>query len=231
MPSFSGFPGGKVRITPLPAVFFTDLLAQVDHLGELKVTLYAFWFLDRQEGTLRFIRFGDFAADERLLVGLAPEKSARAVALTDALNRAIRRGTLLASSPDLPEAVFFLNSPRGRAALKALQEGTWLPDEQTHVDAALAQERPNIYRLYEENIGPLTPLIADTLRDAEAVYPAEWIEEAISRAVQNNARNWRYISAILTSWKEKGRDDTYRRDAQKDRRRYLEDEFADFIEH
>jgi DNA replication protein DnaD len=73
--------------------------------------------------------------------------------------------------------------------------------------------------------------MADTLRDAEASFPIEWIEEAITRAIQNNARNWRYIAAILTSWKEKGRDETYRRDAQKDRRRYLEDEFADFIEH
>lgn len=231
MPTFSGFPGGKVRITPLPAVFFTDLMAQVDHLGELKVTLYAFWYLDRQEGALRYIRFSDFAADERLLAGLASESSAQAAALNDALNRAIRRGTLLASSADLQKAVFFLNSPRGRAALKGLQEGAWSLDEQVHVDATLAQERPNIYRLYEENIGPLTPLMADSLRDAESTYPAEWIEEAISRAVKNNARNWRYISAILTSWKEKGRDDTYRRDAQKDRRRYLEDEFADFIEH
>jgi hypothetical protein len=45
-------------------------------------------------------------------------------------------------------------------------------------------ERPNLYRLYEENIGPLTPLVADALRDAENTYAIEWIEEAIRIAVQ-----------------------------------------------
>ncbi len=96
---------------------------------------------------------------------------------------------------------------------------------------ALDLERPNIFRLYEENIGPLTPLIADTLREAEQTYPTDWIEEAIRKAVLNNARHWRYVEAILRNWKEKGRDDTDRRDSEKDRRRYIEGEFADFIEH
>ena len=54
MPRFAGFPSGKVRTTPIPAPFFTELLPQIDHLGELKVTLYALWFLDRQEGQIRF---------------------------------------------------------------------------------------------------------------------------------------------------------------------------------
>lgn len=232
--TFSGFPGGKVRVTPLPAAFFTDLLAQVDDLGELKVTLYAFWALDRQEGALRFLRFTDFASDQILLSGLSTQDQPAKAALADALRRAVQRGTLLQAQfqgGGLENAIFFLNSPRGRAALKALQAGEWSPDTVEVARAVLENERPNIFRLYEENIGPLTPLIADTLRDAEALYPPDWIEEAITRAVKNNARSWRYIEAILRSWKEKGRDDTYRRDSQKDRRRYLQDEFADFIEH
>ncbi len=66
-------------------------------------------------------------------------------------------------------------------------------------------ERPNIYKLYEENIGPLTPLIADALKDAEAEYPPEWIEEALGEAVKRNKRNWKYVEAILRGWKEEGR--------------------------
>jgi DnaD/phage-associated family protein len=90
---------------------------------------------------------------------------------------------------------------------------------------------PNIYRLYEENIGPLTPLVADMLREAEQTYQSDWIEEAIRIAVQNNVRRWKYVEAILRSWKEEGRDGANRRDAEKDRRRYIEGEFADYIEH
>lgn len=231
---FPGFPGGRVRVTPMPAAFFTELLPLVDHAGELKVSLYAFWMLDHQEGNLRFLKFTDFSEDLRLLSGFSDDPDSAKTLLADSLDRAVKRGTLLKAqfkdaSPE--NNLYFLNSPRGRAALKGLQAGDWTPDDVARAGFSLQHERPNIYRLYEENIGPLTPLLADTLRDAEATYPPEWIEEAITKAVQGNARSWRYIQAVLRSWKEKGRDDTYRRDSQKDRRRYLQDEFADFIEH
>jgi len=89
----------------------------------------------------------------------------------------------------------------------------------------LALERPNIYHLYEENVGPLTPLIADSLREAEAEFPDDWVEDAFRIAVENNKRSWRYIQAILHRWHEKGRNERKqqdRRDTEKDRRRYAE---------
>jgi DNA replication protein len=234
MTNFPGFPSGRVRTTPVPATFFSDLLPQIDHLGELKVTLYALWFLDRQEGQIRFLTYADFANDRKLLLGLHPYLDEARQVLDDALQRAVKRGTLL--SAPLKEKtrdamLYFLNSARGRAALKALQQGDWTPELGSRSEVALDLERPNIYRLYEENIGPLTPLVADTLREAETLYPIDWIEEAMRKAVLNNARHWRYIEAILMRWKEKGHDAKDRRDSEKDGRRYIEGELADFIEH
>jgi DnaD/phage-associated family protein len=234
MASFAGFPSGKVRTTPVPSAFFTDLLPQIDHLGELKVTLYAIWFLDRQEGNIRFLTYQDFVQDEKLLAALCAQPSGASQALEDALARAVRRGSLLAASQPAggkEATLYFLNSARGRAALKAFENGQWSPESGTHVPVALDQERPNIYRLYEENIGPLTPLISDALREAEQNYPMDWIDEAIRKAVFKNARHWRYVEAILRSWKENGRNDTDRRDAEEDRRRYFEGELGDYIEH
>lgn len=65
----------------------------------------------------------------------------------------------------------------------------------------------NIFTHYESNIGVLTPMIADALKDAEKVYPAGWIVEALALAVTNNKRNWRYCEAILKRWKESGKDE------------------------
>ncbi len=66
-------------------------------------------------------------------------------------------------------------------------------------------------------------MIAEELKEAESAYPAEWIEDALRIAVENNARSWRYASSILTRWKEKGRDERKnRRDTEKDRRRYAD---------
>jgi DnaD/phage-associated family protein len=87
----------------------------------------------------------------------------------------------------------------------------------------LSLDQPNIFQLYEQHIGPLTPMIADTLREAERIYPADWIEEAIRLAVENNVRRWRYVDAILRRGQEEGRDDRKDgRDTEKDRRRYAE---------
>ena len=69
------------------------------------------------------------------------------------------------------------------------------------------QNRPNIYSLYEQNIGILTPIVAEKIEEAEQKYPLQWIEEAISEAVSLNARNWRYISRILERWEIEGKED------------------------
>ena len=69
-------------------------------------------------------------------------------------------------------------------------------------------------------------MIRDELRDMEQEYTAGWIEEAIRLAVQNNARNIRYIRAILERWQQDGKDTD-----KEDGRNYVSGRFADFIEH
>ncbi len=64
----------------------------------------------------------------------------------------------------------------------------------------------NIFKVYQENIGMLTPMISDTLKDAEDEYGPQWVVEAIALAVKNNKRNWKYCEAILKRWKADGKD-------------------------
>ncbi|HWS22983.1 MAG TPA: DnaD domain protein [Anaerolineales bacterium] len=61
-----------------------------------------------------------------------------------------------------------------------------------------------LFTVYETNIGPITPILADGMIHAREIYPAEWIKEAIEIAVKMNKRNWKYIEAILKRWKEEG---------------------------
>ena len=232
MASFTGFPSGKVRFTSIPAPFFTELLPQINHLGELKVTLYTFWRLDRMEGSFRYLQESDYSDDKTFIEGLGKDSQN---ALQDALKRCVARGTLLALEIELDDELrefYFLNTPRGQAAVKAIESGDWKPSGDPQLPLQLSEERPNIFRLYEENIGALTPIIADRLREAEENYPAQWLDDAVSIAVENNVRRWRYIEAILHSWQEEGRNErTHQGDSEKDRRKYIEGEFAEFIEH
>ena len=79
------------------------------------------------------------------------------------------------------------------AAIEGITKGEWRPWPDEEKPVSLLIDRPNIFVLYEQNIGALTPIIADELRDAEQTYPPQWIEEAIKIAVENNVRRWRYV--------------------------------------
>jgi DnaD/phage-associated family protein len=61
-------------------------------------------------------------------------------------------------------------------------------------------EQKNAFLIYEEEIGQLTPMVADSLKDWEAVVPEKWVKDAIMEASANGARNWKYIEAILKRW-------------------------------
>lgn len=235
MNEFSGFPEGKMRFTGIPEQFFRELLPDIDHLGELKITIYAFRLLHRKEGAFRYLRREDFSHDEDFMRGLSDDPEEAELILDQALGLCLERKTFLKSSLEVesgPMELYFLNSPKGRAALRALEAGEWRHSGDAHAPVELVPPAANIFQLYEENIGPLTPMIADTLQDAEKNYPYTWIEEAVRIAVENNVRRWTYVEAILKRWQEGGRDErTDRRDTEKDRRRYVEGEYSEFIEH
>ncbi len=231
---FPGFPPGKTRLVRLPAAFFTDLLPQIDDADELKITLFCFWALEQRDGHYRYLRRADLDVPESPLADLARREAG--------LAKALARGTLLAAEVEGasgPETLYFLNTANGRAAVRQIAEGHWRPGDADH-PAEVLPERPNIYRLYEENIGPLTPLIADELNDAAQNYPDTWIAEAIRAAVTRNARNWRYVLAILERWRKEGKDDgsgisgpgngVAGPDSEANRSRYVSGRYADLIE-
>jgi DNA replication protein len=239
MKGFTGFPAGKQPYTPVPNLFFTEVLPTIDHLGELKVTLHIFWLLAQQKGERPYVAGEELAADRQLLNGLvspgmSPPGVSPAEALRDALDRAVVRRTLLqvtAGQGSARRDWYFVNSEKGRRAVDDLLAGRWTPGERGEL-LHLQAERPNIFVLYEQNIGPLTPLLAEELMEAEDSYPAKWIEDAFREAVELNKRSWRYVQRILERWAAEGKEDeTTRRGDERDRRRFIEGEYADYIEH
>jgi DnaD/phage-associated family protein len=218
MSNFKGFTDSE-SFTQLPDTFFQKLLPEIDDTAELKVMLFFLWRVGHMEGPFRALRQTDF--EERAL-----DLSADEVAL--GLEQAVRRGSILEVEHDA-EVVYFLNSPRGRAAAEAFAKGEWR--ESGDFMSAPVMERPNLFKLYEENIGPLTPMIADMLKDAEVSYSQEWIAEALEIAVKNNVRNWKYVEAILKRWKEKGKyEGKDRQDAGKGSEQYTKSEFDEYLD-
>ena len=222
---FSGFQSGKVRIVSVPEPVFSELIPIIDDLNELKVTLHVLWRLGQQGGGVRCMHEADLSSDPVLRSSLG---DARPEVLACALRRAVERGTLLeanAGAEGIHAPLYFANTPKGRASFEAFSRNGG------HDEAGPAM-RSNVYRLYEENIGLLTPLIADELRDAEQTFPTVWIEEALREAVLQNKRSWKYIRAILERWQSEGRGNEGRRRVdENDRRRYISGKFAEYLEY
>jgi DnaD/phage-associated family protein len=246
---FVGFPDTKMKPVIVPDLFFSDLLPQIEDLGELKLTLHCFWLLNEQASTAKFLRGDDLRKDQTLLRSLHLNSNLRTPeqALQDALERAVARNTLLrleietdAADKDGKPGVkvedwYFINTPKGRQTLALVREGR-LGDLQAAIpdEARLKVNRPNIFVLYEQNIGMMTPLIADQLRDMEKSYPPDWIDEAFVIAVASNKRALRYIQTILKRWETEGKDERAAapagRDTEEERRRkYIPDEYSDII--
>jgi DNA replication protein len=239
MQGFPGFPAGKLAVTPIPNLFFSELLPLIDHLAELKVTLYLFWLIGKKSGALRYARLDELLKDERLLMALAASPVAGEAVLLDALERATARGTLLhitVQHSDAVEEWYMVNSANGREVLEKLRAGELDLLVDTAEEIQLQVERPPIFVLYEQNIGLLTPMIANELRDAEKHYPADWITDAFREAVTMNKRSWRYVVAILERWRVQGKDAGRAKadlpeDAEARKRYYVPQGYEDVVEH
>jgi DNA replication protein len=216
MTQFQGFPSGsKVQYTAVPNVFFSAVLPQITNVNELKTTLHVISALYNKKGYPRFISYGELRGDTVLMQGIGSEK-----ALRSALKLAVKRGTLLSLSMergDASEDIYFINDESSRQAVEKIRNGELelMELKVGEPEPASAEPPPDIFTLYEENIGMLTPMVAEELRDAERHYPAAWISDAIKEAVLHNKRNIRYITRILENWSVEGRSDgTYQRDSK-----------------
>ena len=229
---FSGFPG-DTRYTPVPDQLFGHLLEGIDDLAELKCTLRTLWILHQKKGYVAFIAESDLKSDGVLLESFRDKGSGAAEAIQQALEGAIERKTLLSipvEVDDRTELLYFLNDARGRRGIEAVRKGEATIDGSVAREAVAAEPKepkPNIFSLYEENIGILTQLVAEQLKDAESIYPQTWIEDAFRIAVNNNKRSWSYIEAILKRRSTEGRGDgepgrhTEKTPSQEDVKEYL----------
>jgi len=207
--SFSGFPE-RMEVTPIPTLFLTALMPHIDDIAELKVVLHIFRLVSQRRGYPRFVTLAELLHDNVLISGIADDiKSANAVT-RQALDLAVQQGILLHLKLDngKSEDIYLINSDVEKKAIDKIQRGelalsgvTSLRQEITEASRFL-----DIFSLYEQNIGILTPLIAEELQEAEKLYPAEWIESAFKEAVALNKRNWKYIARILERWTVEGRD-------------------------
>jgi DnaD/phage-associated family protein len=175
----------------LPVSFFTQAVPKIQDLAELKVLLYVAYLILRKQDHPHFVTYKELKAESGRLSAELGEET-----LHQALDSAVEHGTLLHST---------LN-------ITGMLEDVYSLTTESHQPPTI-----NIFALYEQNIGMITPMIAEELKEAEKIYPPQWIEEAFKEAVTLNKRSWKYIARILERWASEGKDSgEYKRDIKKD---------------
>lgn len=190
---FTGFTSAET-FSQIPDSLFHSL-ALIGDLGELKAVLYVLWRIAHADTRLKMITRNEMALD--LDFGRNFNEPAE---LDNALGRAVTDGFLLVFEQNR-KTCYFPNSPGGIISLNAMRDGQEIPAK----NLPGVTRQANIFTLYEQNIGLLTPIVSELLMSMERDYPTEWIVEAFAVGVKMNKRNLKYIEAILQRWKEEGR--------------------------
>ena len=208
-------------IDPLPSInvpesLLTNLAAEISEIEELQVVLAIFRIVQAQGGAGHPIAENDIERDQWLRRALRIVGSPKAPTerIGKGLALAAGRGTLLRFTTRVQSESrvwYYVNTVENQNRLSQMVAGSTDPVDELRLGdivPVIEIERPNVFRLYEQNIGLLTPLIAERIVGALERYPAAWIEEALGEAVAYNRRNWRYIAKILDNWAVAGRGDS-----------------------
>ena len=73
------------------------------------------------------------------------------------------------------------------------------PPEKSEVPSSDVGE---VFSLYEQNIGVLSPIIVDILKDRVAAQGAALVSLAVVEAVKNGAKSIKYIEKVLKAWED-----------------------------
>ena len=195
IPYSAAQPGG---FTMVPGSYVSQLMRQVEDPLELKVTLLTFYLLSRAREYPAYVTRAELELRAASVLGIAEE------ACGQGLDAAAQRGVILRlvlSLDGQDTEVYFANIEADIEAIGELKAR--LASGGTVAGSAPVQ---NIFELYEQNVGIVSPMIAEELKDAQQTYPAEWIEEAFREAVRVRKLNWKYICRILERWTTEGKD-------------------------
>jgi len=195
----------------------------MENPAEIKVVMQLFFLLSRRRGYPKFVTFNELSNDPVLVKGLQSQSAPLDELLKQSLDSAVQHGILVhvpISTNNVPDEAYFINNQNDKETMSKILNGTLkIPEVKIREMEALASMEPlDIYNLYEQNIGMLTPILAEELQEAEQRYPPDWIQDAFKEAIRANVRNWRYINGILKRWEREGKKDgRYVGDSKKER--------------
>ena len=207
--------------TNVPNAVLESLLdadADVDHIT---FALRALWWLERSPKFPKSVDIDDLRTDRTLVATVGP-------AFDSAMDATCKRGIFLRTNSN-GNVRLLLNTVSAARQVDNADDGRDESPSGWDVPA-VRPGPPDAFRAYEQNIGSITPMIREEIGQSLQDFTDAQITQAIRIAVENDARSWAFVRAVLRKWNSEGIPDERQprgesegsRIPQTELRRYLE---------
>ena len=193
---------------PVPAQLFTEILPRLHNESQLRATLYTWYAIMSKGSGQRYVYLSQLLTDPVLLSWFTHLGGKNGI--QRGLDQSCREGIFLQLQIGEDDKILAPNDESGARLITDMKSESVAHHNQSRDSSPETNyERTvvsNVVEKYENEIGMLTPVIADMIAIAEQMYPTTWILEALDIAAQSNARSWKYVTAILARWKNEGKN-------------------------
>ncbi len=183
-------------VTSVPNAVLESLLVPDADVHQITFALRTLWWLERSTTFPKSVPVSDLRTDRTLIRTIGP-------AFDSVLGAICERGIFLRTGNDGDDRLM-LNTV-------AATRGGGNVNDQCDDDATNGWDsvaRPtgpaDAFRAYEQNIGQITPMIRESIGQSLQDFTDAQITEAIRIAVENDARSWAFIKAVLKRWNREG---------------------------
>ena len=197
-------------VVPVPGVIFGPVLEEIHDVVGLKCVLRIFFLLHRNRSNNGFIEMREVLGDSVLSKALEGNtKDQKRKIIGRVVELAVAHGILLTQTIQTAgekEIRLYLNSLANRKMTDSVQDEIRSNQPLPVLSVTeCSSSGTNVFQLYEELIGIITPMAAERLKDLEKEYSAMSIQEAFRTAASQDKRRLAYVEAILRSGKESDR--------------------------
>jgi DNA replication protein len=196
------------KMIPFPVQLFTEILPRLHNESQLRATLYTWYAIMSKGSGQRYVYLSQLLTDPVLLSWFTHLGGKNGI--QRGLDQSCREGIFLQLQIGEDDKILAPNDESGARLITDMKSESVAHHNQSRDSSPETNyERTvvsNVVEKYENEIGMLTPVIADMIAIAEQMYPTTWILEALDIAAQSNARSWKYVAAILARWKNEGKN-------------------------
>lgn len=208
-------------ITSVPNAVMESILDADAAVGQIAFALRTLWWLERSTTYPKSVQVSDLRSDRTLIACVGSE-------FDSALAATCKRGIFLRAG-DVGNESLMLHTVAAVRQEEAIDDGG--DDSANGWDTpAKIPGPPDAYRAYERNIGSLTPMIRESIGQSLQDFTDAQITQAIRVAVENDARSWAFVKAVLSKWNREGIPDERERRGEAGGSRIPETELRRYLD-